>query len=450
MPRRKQTPVTHVLSRFFSGSAFLFAVRLGGAGIGFLTQVLLARMLGSHELGIFYSATSLAAVAGFVTSRGYSQIAYRFSARYRAEGRSRLFQAFVSRAAHDALTASTGAAAIVVLCSFLAPGMEQSDRIVWALAGALIVPSAMLVLYTNLAGAIRMFGWCYVPEGIFKPLAFMILVGALWFVEDAPTGSEVMLLFSVVIVAVAIAVVRALQPHLPELQNPGRPERRLAQRWRAEAQPLVLLSLYTNTFADVAILFATPFLSQSDLAVFGVCLKLSLLIGYFVQIAQQMAIPDLADARQRGDAEGMRRAAKRSVLLPLAMTLGAVAGCVVLGREALAVFGPEFAPASGVLLIMVLSQLGRAAAGPSAHLLTLTGAQRVNATLCVGALVVLAAATALLAPVYGPAGAAWAVSASYVGWLIATAIVLERMGEMRTDLMSLLTARRTPRQIPAE
>ncbi len=49
----------------FNGSAGLFGLRLTGAGVGFLTQVLLAQVLGSHDLGVFYAATSLATVAAF-------------------------------------------------------------------------------------------------------------------------------------------------------------------------------------------------------------------------------------------------------------------------------------------------------------------------------------------------------------------------------------------------
>lgn len=431
-----------MLNRLLTGSAFLFAVRLGGAGIGFLTQILLARMLGSHELGLFYSVTSLAAVGGFVMSQGYSQIVYRFSARYRKEGKAFLFKKFVSRAAADALLASTAAAAIVVLCSYLLPDLDPSERMVWALGGALIIPSAALVLFTNLAGAIRMFGWCYVPEGIFKPALFMAMVVVLWAVEDTPNASEVMFLFSVMTVAISVAVMWKMIGHLPRIERPGPSSRRITRHWRAEARPLVLLSLYTNSFADVSILLATPFISQSELAIFGVCLKISLLIGYFVQIAQQMAIPDLADARERRDEGGMLRAARRAVLLPLAITTIAMLACIFLGSWMLGLFGPEFATATTVLVVMVASQLVRAAAGPSAHLLTLTGAQMLNASLCIGALAILALANAVLGPLFGPVGAAWAVFVSYTAWIIATAVSLIRLGEIRTDLAAIMATAR--------
>lgn len=438
------------LRSLLSGSAALFAMRLGGAGLGFITQILLAHMLGSEELGLFYSATSLAAVAGFVTSQGYSQIAYRFSARYRDDRHEHLFQAFVSRATYDGLICSTIAAAIVVAVSFLYPGLEQTTRLIYAMAGAIIVPAAVMVLYTNLAGAIRMFGWCYVPDGLARPLAFLVFILAIRLIWGSISGASVMFIFTAIVVVTAIALLLALRPHLPDFQWPRHSGRKLARRWRAEARPLVLLSLYTNTFADVAILFAWPFLSSSNLAVFGVCLKLSLLIGYFVQTAQQMAIPDIADARERHDKKAMRAAAKRSVLLPAVATLAATLACAILGRQILSFFGAEFTGATTVLVIMVASQAVRALAGPSAHVLTLSGAQRINAMLCVGALAALLVVNALLSPYFGPEGAAMAVFISYTGWIAATAIAISRLGEMRTDLVALvLTHKFSRRATPA-
>jgi O-antigen/teichoic acid export membrane protein len=187
--------------------------------------------------------------------------------------------------------------------------------------------------------------------------------------------------------------------------------------------------------------------------VFGVCLKLSLLIGYFVQTAQQMAIPDIADAREHHDPAAMRAAAKRSVLLPTLMTLCATMACAILGREILGFFGAEFAGATWVLVIMVASQAVRAIAGPSAHVLTLSGAQKLNAILCVGALATLLAANAALSLWLGPVGAALAVFISYTGWIAATAIAITRLGEMRTDLAALVFShkvRKTSYPMPAE
>lgn len=438
------------LSSIFTRSSTLFVMRVSGAGIGFLTQVLLAKLLGAHDLGLFYSATSLAAVAGYVTSQGYSLIVFRFAARYRDANKARLFEAFVGRAVFDGLATALAAATIVIALSLLVPEIDDKTRIAYAVGGGLIVANACLNIYTNLAGAIRLFGWCYVPEGTGRPFAFLAIVLAIAAVVPLPTTSHVMIAYGALTGAIAILVVLALRPHLPRLVRPSRATRRLGERWRAEARPLVLLTLYTNSFADIAILFATPFLAPADLAVLGLSIKLSLLVGYFVQITQQMAVPDLADARQKQDHDGMRRAIRRSILLPLAMTVAATLVCAVFGNEILALFGTQFVHGREVLVILIASQLLRAMAGPSAHLLTLSGAQRLNASLSVGALLLLFAGCAALAPAFGPEGAAVAVTFSYAAWLGATALALAHLGEVRTDLLTILRLAPAARPTPAE
>ncbi len=53
------------LSNLFSASRLLLA-RFAGAGAGFMTQIALARLLPPQDLGLFFAATSFAAVAGLV------------------------------------------------------------------------------------------------------------------------------------------------------------------------------------------------------------------------------------------------------------------------------------------------------------------------------------------------------------------------------------------------
>ncbi len=423
----------------------LALMRVSGAGIGFLTQVLLARVLGAHDLGLFYSVTSLATVAGFIMSLGYSQIAFRFAARYRDANREALFRTFVSRATLDALAAAVCTALAISALSLLWPDLDTKTRLCYALGGGMVISTTALTLYTNFAGSVRMFGWSFVPEGIVRPLLFLVSITFLWLGFDYLSAVEVALTFTILNAFFATMIIVVMLRVLPRLAWPSRSSRHVATRWRREALTLVLLSLYTNSFADIGILFATPFLSSADTALFGICLKLSLLIGYAIQVAQQLAVPDLADARQAGDVAAMRRAVRRSLPFPVLITAAALLGCALLGDRVLAIFGPHFAHGRDILIALVACQLVRAMAGPSPHLITLSGAQKVNATLCVGALVLLFAADAALATAYGPLGAAAAVFISYTAWIVATGVALSWLGEIRTDLLMMLAppARRT-------
>ncbi|GJE01829.1 lipopolysaccharide biosynthesis protein [Methylobacterium isbiliense] len=429
------------LSRLMRGSAALAAMRLGGAGFGFAAQALLARIVGAEDLGLFYAATSLAIFAGLVAAQGYPQIAPRFAVRYRDEARQDLFAAFVTRSVRDGLGAALAFGALIAAASLFWPGLPPQTRACGVIAGLMVVATTALTTFTNLAGALRLFGLCYVPEGIVRPACFLLLVAGLGLAMPGASGAVVTGLFAGLTGLIAVVQFRLMRRHLPAWRRPRRAERRLARRWRAEARSLVLLSLYTNIFADLGILCVAPFLPPAEVAVFGLCLKLALLVGYVVQVTQQMAVPDFAEARQAGDLTAMRRIVRRAMRLPTAATLAALAVVLLAGEPLLGLFGPEFRQGVPVLAILIGSQLLRALAGPSAHLLTLTGAQGLNARLCVAALTVLVLANLALTPAFGVVGAALAVLASYAAWILGTAVTLRRLGEIRTDVLALWPAR---------
>ena len=239
-----------------------------------------------------------------------------------------------------------------------------------------------------------------------------------------------------------------LRKDLPNGAGAATPPR-LARLWRREANPLILVALFTNYFADVDILFATPLLRSADIAALGLCLKLSMLVGFAVQVAHQVVVPDLADARARKDKNKIGEAALRAFAFPLAITVGATVVVALWGESLLAIFGPEFIGAKLPLLILMACQLARALFGPSVLLLTVIGAQRHNATLAVAALFVLAGANLALAPLYGVLGAAVAVAIATLFWLVACAIMLERVSGLRTDALFLLGRIGSPRSAPA-
>jgi O-antigen/teichoic acid export membrane protein len=174
-----------------------------------------------------------------------------------------------------------------------------------------------------------------------------------------------------------------------------------------------------------------------------------MLVGFAVQVAHQVVVPDLADARARKDKERIGEAVLRGFAFPLAITVGAMVVVALWGENLLAIFGPEFTGAKLPLLILMACQLARALFGPSVLLLTVIGAQRQNATLAVAALIVLAGANLALAPLYGVFGAAIAVAIATLFWSAACAVVLERISGLRTDAIFLLGRIRSPRRAPA-
>ena len=72
----------------------LVGVRLGGAAIGLASQILLARLLSQHDVGVVFLGMSAAAFISLLITGGYPILAITCLPRYYALGRKNLVHAF--------------------------------------------------------------------------------------------------------------------------------------------------------------------------------------------------------------------------------------------------------------------------------------------------------------------------------------------------------------------
>jgi O-antigen/teichoic acid export membrane protein len=447
-PRDVAPPLSAKIGRLFSTSSLLSLARVAGALAGFITQVVLARTLQASALGVFYSVTSLAAVVGLIAAHGYPSIAARFMLRYREQGKEGLVAAFVHQARHDA-TLYAGIATLAVLAfALLWPSLSVEARLALVAAALSIPANASLRLNGTFATTIRRFALAYLPDTCIRPFLLLGGVALLMVLGVTLTASNVAFLLTVIFAGLALTQYALLRKDMPKGEAPT-PPRRLLSIWRREATPLILVALFTYFFADVAILMVTPLLSSADTAAIGLCLKLALLVGFAVQVAHQVVVPDLADARARKDHDTIRDVVLRALAFPFAITLAATVVAALWGEHILAIFGPEFTSAKLPLVILMGCQLVRAIFGPSVPLLTVIGAQKENAALAVAALVLLGLGNLVLAPLYGVLGAAIAVAVATLFWLIGCAIVLDRLSGLRTDALYLIGQLAAFRSAPA-
>ncbi|MEM7191565.1 MAG: lipopolysaccharide biosynthesis protein, partial [Pseudomonadota bacterium] len=406
-----------------------------GAGAGFFSQLLLARLLGADQLGLFYAVTSLVAVAGLLAVQGYPVITIRFAARYQSA--VPLFKAFIRGAARQTSLAVALGSSVIILAAIAYPFEQTGTRLALIIAAAMLPFVALVNITSAIAAAARRFDICYIPEVFVRPLVFL---GAIVLLASAGlAGSAVVFLLAFAAITAAVALVQAklALPLVPKGPTAAIP-RRLSRCWRGEAHMAIVVALFMTAFADVAIVMSSPLMSASDIAVFGLSLKLSFLVGFIVQIAHHVASPDLAEARNARDQAALRRTLRKAVFWPVLATLAITIAAAVFGDELLSLFGPDFAGGGPVLAVLIGAQVVIALAGPSVTMLTLSGAQRENAILCALALGTLGLADLVLIPAFGALGAAIAVLVATVIWQVAVLATLRRRGEARTDCLALL------------
>jgi O-antigen/teichoic acid export membrane protein len=430
-------PLAGSTQQFFSSSAVLFGARAFGACAGFVSQILLAHALPAEDLGTFFLATSIAAVLGLVAATGYPDVAIRFFVRYREHGQSKLLAAFVRRCRVSAMWASLAG---IVATGMVALLSTESVEGRWAIAlGALSIPAfALNWINSAYAVAVKQFALSQLPDIVGRPFLFLLAIATMLLLGIETSVVTLVALTSAIAIGMTALQAAWLSPHLGIEKFDAFRNKRAIRLWRKASAPFIIVALFTSLFADLDLALLGAVLHPSDLAVFGVCLKLAFLVGFVIQVVQQFAAPDIAASYLRSDTRHFERAVANANYVCVGATVGILIGVIVLGDYILAAFGPNFVAGHVTLVVLTLAQVIRALFGPNVQCLTVIGAGRRLAIVSASAVIVLAALNLLLAPRYGIFGAGVAVALTILFWTAALAIALHRLANLRTDILASL------------
>ena len=97
------------LAQKMAGAAFL--IRVFSAGLIYLSQILLARWMGSFEFGIYVYVWTLVAMIGDLTDLGLATSAQRFVPEYSKRGALDLLRGYLSRSRWIAVGSASAIAA---------------------------------------------------------------------------------------------------------------------------------------------------------------------------------------------------------------------------------------------------------------------------------------------------------------------------------------------------
>lgn len=430
----------------FAPSAVLVLARGGGAAIGLVLQILLARDLGASNLGIFYTAVSLIGICSVLGAIGYPSLANRFVARYRVRQGSFLLAAFLRAGAWDILLVSMALAAVVAVFALRSDGAPALQHAL--LAASLSIPAMALARFLSaIANADRRFFLGFLPELLVRPAALLGVVSLLLACNVELTAEGVLLVYAVlswIFVAVQLTHVRTeLDRGLRRRQRT-----RLAPHWRRLSGILVLLPLLTTMLADFQILLVAAISPSEAVGVFGAVLKVAALCAFVIQIIQQTAMPDLAEAAHTGSLDRALRDSIPGTSLALLAVAGAGIFVLLFGPPMLKAFGADFGSAYWPLVVAVFGLAPRAAAGPSLQLLVVMKHHKASILAGAASLAVLSGLTMLLVPPFGVMGAAIAFASSGVFLAALGGVLLWRLEGVRSDVFVVFkTAGATPLQV---
>jgi O-antigen/teichoic acid export membrane protein len=407
-----------VRSRLGQETIGSMGLKMASAGLGFLSTVLLARLLEPAGYGVYAYIYAWINVLSVLTQFGLPTLVVRETARGMAQGRPDLVQGVWRWAGRITGLLSLALAGIGAVLAWLLQdsfGGERLSTFAWAI---LLVP---LVALGNLRGAalrgLQRVVAGQMPEFLIQPgLLVLFLGGAAWLLGRSLSAAEAMAL-NVAAAALAFGFgAWMLRRATPSSVRIARPEYE-SRAWWLSAWPLAFLggmSLINNQASTIILGFFVP---DAAIGIYRVAAQMSVLASFGLQAVNMVVAPRFAALYAKGDMVRLQRLVTVSARVVLAINVGITLGYILLGRLFLRlVFGSAYLGAYIPLLILLVGQAVNSAAGSVGMLLNMTRHERDTARgLAVSAILNLML-NLLLVPALGIIGAAVATALSLITW----------------------------------
>ena len=414
----------HGVARRMAGTAF--AIRVASSGVVFLSQILLARWMGSFEFGIYVYVWTWLLLLGDLVHLGLPLAAQRHIPEYIHRNQLDLLRGYLIGSRWLTFGLGTAAAILGAAIVHACAGSLDRNMVVPFYLACVALPFYALSLMLD--GVARAYNWIAIglmPHSLLRPLLILGLIigfGAAGLPINAMTT---MLAIAIAIWITTLGQLLVLDRKLGRLVATG--ERSYdVKHWFAISLPLIAVwGVYTLlTTTDLIVL--QLFRPSEEVAHYFAVSK-TLTVGSIVYFAVMAAAAHrFAGYHAAGDREGLAAFAAMTIRWTFWPSLAVIVGLLILGKPILWLFGPGFDSAYPVMFVLAIGLMARAAVGPAERLLMMVGQQYLCALAYVVAFSVNLIGCFVLAKPYGGMGVAIATSAAFICELALLFLIAKR------------------------
>ncbi len=415
-----------------------FTIRIAGAAIALLTQVLLARWLGSYEFGIYAYVWTWVVLLGSLIDFGFATTAQRVIPEYAGHKSLDLLRGFLAGSRWLVVAISTLLAILAALVIHVAEPWGNHFVVLPLYLGCITLPLYGLTMVQD--GIARSYNWinlALMPLYIVRPVAIIVLMAAAHLAGFVSSAVTAMVASIVATWATALIQLFVLDRRLKRKVAPG-PKAYAVRSWMATSFPVFLVGSFYFLLTYIDVLVLEKFRPPEEVAVYYAATKVLALVAFIYFSVWTVAARKFSEFHIAGDRPRLAAFLAESIRWTFWPSLAATVVLLVFGRPILWLFGSDFSQGYWLLPLLSVGLMARAAVGPAERLLNMVGEQRLCAFVYAGAFVLNLVLCFFLIPKFGMMGAAASTSAALCMESLALFLVTKR----RLGLHAFVVARK--------
>lgn len=400
------------------GGIGTLGVNLVGSVLAFAAHVVLARLIGAGQYGLYAVSLAWIAIMALTAKMGLDAVVLRLVAAYAATAEWGRLLGLARFAGLVTLLAAGGVYAFLVLFLELADdAVGPPMKLALEVAGLLVPVMAVNGMLQATLRGLKHPVLAVVPENLLRPV--LLVVAALVLAHVVPSSDvdvRAMIWLTLFTGLVALAVNFWLCDDLIGAKLRGVRAEYLGTQWRRIAAPLWLMAAMHLVLHQVDLLIMGAIRDAEEAGVYAAVLRLAGIVSVGLTAANVAFAPVISELHARGNYSELRHTARSVAIAVAAFAIPVCVGLAALADPLLGLFGEPFRSGATALRILVVGHLVNVLSGPVGFLLTMTGHERFAAKVICTAVGLSLLLNGLFIPIWGIDGAAAATAASMIFW----------------------------------
>ncbi len=422
------------------GGLVAFFVYSAGYAITYLSQLVVARLIGVHDYGIYAYVTAWATVLIYVSTLGFDVALLRFVPVYRAKEAWALMRGVVRYARRS--VAVVGLTLTLASACLMLAWQPDDDLAVPFLIGFAAVPFvALLRVQCTVLRASGAVVAALAPDRIVREGSLVVLVtiatllvgrqiSAQWALTAALAGAVTGLLLAHY----------AMRTHHP-LPGPEVPPEYDTAAWRNAALPLMIAGATEVLLNRTGVIVLGWMDHTTEAGIYSLAFNVALLVTLPRVAVNTLFAPAISSLHAAGDRHALQALVQRTAQWTLAAAAAIAAVIFVVAEPLMSSFGTAYSEGVVPLRILLVAQVLAVGAGSQLYVMTMTGHERSAATLLVGAAGANIVVSLVLVQFFGVAGAALGSAGTLLAWNAAMALWIWRRLGLVPGLLRLAAPR---------
>lgn len=393
-----------------SGAGVVFFIKVIGAILTFISNILLSRFLGAENVGIYFLSQTVVGIAAIISMFGLSNAIIKYSAQsYSKRDWESLLGLHGNAATIITFTATISTLLIVWLSPWIATSIfnkpEMGSPLRWIVL--ILLPANFVGIYVCFFKGMQKIVPATIAESLLASLLMIILL--LMFKDFLNVSTAAMCLVAATTANLLFGMT------IWRILTSGQKRYRKFfdfKKLLKTSFPLYTVALMNMVMSMSDMVMLGIWKDSHVIGIYGVALRITAVSSMCLVVVNTIVAPKFSILHEDGNHDALSQITRASTFLMVVIAAFFLILFISIPGHVLRLFGEEFIAGKMVLIILALGQFVVLSTGPVAALLMMTGHEKFHRNTTIFSALLNIALNFFLIPYYGSVGAAFATGFS--------------------------------------